>query len=73
MNAKEAEDKFIQSVHSKSHVELIRTISSKRFDSRRDRIAAKYNSIYFNEGSSEAAYVAAGSVLEVISSVLGFS
>ncbi|CAO2818501.1 unnamed protein product [Amaranthus hypochondriacus] len=64
LNAKEAEDKFIQSVHSKSHVELIRTISSKRFDSRRDRIAAKYNSIYFNEGSSEAAYVAAGSVLE---------
>lgn len=64
LNTKEAEDKFIQSVHSKSHVELIRTISSKRFDSRRDRIAAKYNSIYFNKGSSEAAYLAAGSVLE---------
>ncbi|KAF2312891.1 hypothetical protein GH714_040949 [Hevea brasiliensis] len=65
LNAKEAEDKYLLAVHSKNHVNLIRNISSKQFDSRRNRIAAKLNSIYFNEGSSEAAYIAAGSVIEV--------
>lgn len=66
LDAKEAEDKYILSVHGKSHVDLIRNISSKRFNSRRNRIASKFNSIYLNEGSSEAAYLAAGSVIEVI-------
>ncbi|KAK2632055.1 hypothetical protein EUGRSUZ_L02060 [Eucalyptus grandis] len=65
LNAKEAEDKYILSVHGKSHVDLIRNISSKQFNSRRNRIASKFNSIYLNEGSSEAAYLAAGSVIEV--------
>ncbi|KAL2935418.1 Histone deacetylase 5 [Bienertia sinuspersici] len=69
LNAKEAEDKYLQLVHSKSHVDLIRNISSKKFDSHRDRIASKYNSIYFNKGSSEAAYLAAGSVLEAAEKV----
>ena len=66
LNAKEAEDKYILSVHTENHVNLIRNISSKKFDSRRNKIASKFNSIYFNEGSSESAYLAAGSVLEVI-------
>ena len=65
-NAKEAEDKHILSVHSNNHVNLIKNISSKQFDSRRNRIASKFNSIYMNEGSLEAAYLAAGSVIEVI-------
>ncbi|KAL5544607.1 hypothetical protein UlMin_008391 [Ulmus minor] len=65
LNAKEVEDKFILSVHSQNHLKLIKNISSKQFDSRRARIARKYNSIYFNEGSSEAACLAAGSVIEV--------
>lgn len=65
-NAKEAEDKYIVSVHTKNHIDLIRNISSKKFDSRRNRTASKFNSIYLNEGSSEAAYLAAGSVMEVI-------
>lgn len=65
-NAKEAEDKHILSVHSKNHVNLIKNISSKQFDSRRNSIASRFNSIYMNEGSSEAAYLAAGSVIEVI-------
>ncbi|KAL6318996.1 hypothetical protein AAG906_001469 [Vitis piasezkii] len=64
-NAKEAEDKHILSVHSNNHVNLIKNISSKQFDSRRNRIASRFNSIYMNEGSSEAAYLAAGSVIEV--------
>lgn len=69
LDAKEAEDKYLEAVHSKDHVNLIKTISSKAFDSKRDRIASKLNSIYFNQGSSEAAYLAAGSVIEVTEKV----
>ncbi|XP_038878340.1 histone deacetylase 5 [Benincasa hispida] len=65
LNGKEAEDKHILAVHSKNHVNLIKNISSKEFDSRRDKIASQLNSIYFNEESSEAAYLAAGSVIDV--------
>lgn len=65
LNAKEAEDEDIATVHTKSHIKLIRHISSNKFDSQRQRIADKFNSIYFNKGSSEAAYLAAGSVIEV--------
>ncbi|XP_043726209.1 histone deacetylase 5 isoform X1 [Telopea speciosissima] len=63
--AKEAEDRYIASVHTQNHINLIRNVSSKDFDSRRKRIASKLNSIYLNEGSSESAYLAAGSVTEV--------
>lgn len=66
LDAKEAEDKYVLSVHSKKHVDLIRDISSKQFNSRRNMIASKFNSIYFNEGSSESAFLAAGSVIEVL-------
>ncbi|KAG7955052.1 hypothetical protein I3843_11G051400 [Carya illinoinensis] len=69
LDAKEAEDKYVLSVHSKKHVDLIRDISSKRFNSRRNMIASKFNSIYFNEGSSESAFLAAGSVIEVAEKV----
>lgn len=66
LNGKEAEEKHILAVHSKNHVDLIKNIGSKEFDSRRDDIASRLNSIYFNKGSSEAAYLAAGSVIDVI-------
>ncbi|XP_028797957.1 histone deacetylase 5 isoform X2 [Neltuma alba] len=69
LDAKEAEDRYLLSVHSKNHVKLIKKISSKQFNSRRNRIASKLSSIYFNEGSSEAAYLAAGSVVEVVEKV----
>ena len=65
LEAKEAEDKHIASVHSQNHIKLIKKISSKKYDSRRNKIAKKFNSIYFNKGSSESALLAAGSVLEV--------
>lgn len=65
LNAKAAEDKFIRSVHTQKHINLIRNISSGGYDSRRNRLALSFNSIYFNQGSSEAAYLAAGSVIEV--------
>lgn len=64
LNPKAAEDKHLRLVHSKDHVDFIRNISSKQFDSKRDRLASGFNSIYFNRGSSEAAYLAAGSVTE---------
>ncbi|CAL0307183.1 unnamed protein product [Lupinus luteus] len=69
LDAKEAEDKYIQLVHSKSHVNQIKHISTKQYDSRRHKIALKLNSIYFNEGSSKAAYLAAGSAIEVVEKV----
>ncbi|OAY72753.1 Histone deacetylase 5 [Ananas comosus] len=69
VKAKEAEDQDIASVHSQNHIKLIRSISSKQFDSRRNKIARRFNSIYFNEGSSESAYLAAGSVIEAAEKV----
>ncbi|KAH7528921.1 hypothetical protein FEM48_Zijuj05G0129000 [Ziziphus jujuba var. spinosa] len=69
-DAKEAEDKSILAVHSVNHVNLIKDISSNQYSEKaRARIASMYNSIYFNEGSSEAAYLAAGSVIEVTEKV----
>ncbi|KAJ0981971.1 hypothetical protein J5N97_010226 [Dioscorea zingiberensis] len=70
LNGKEAEDEHLASVHTKRHIKLIKGISNKEFDSRRDRVASKFNSIYLNKGSSEAAYLAAGSVVEVCKSVV---
>jgi acetoin utilization deacetylase AcuC-like enzyme len=66
LKAKEAEDKYIAAVHSQNHIKLMKEISSKKYDSTRNKIARKYNSIYFNKGSSESAVLAAGSVIEVI-------
>ncbi|KAG2646674.1 hypothetical protein PVAP13_2KG526600 [Panicum virgatum] len=69
LKAKEAEDKYIASVHSNNHIKLMKEISSKKYDSSRNTIARKYNSIYFNKGSSESAVLAAGSVIEVAEKV----
>ncbi|CAN6205993.1 unnamed protein product [Urochloa humidicola] len=69
LKAKEAEDKYIASVHSEGHINLMKEISSKKYNSRRSKIARKYNSIYFNQGSSESAALAAGSVIEVTEKV----
>ncbi|XP_027919857.1 histone deacetylase 5-like [Vigna unguiculata] len=69
LEAKKAEDRHVQLVHSHHHVNLIKNISSKAFKSRRSQIASKLNSIYFNEGSSEAAFLAVGSAIEVVEKV----
>ncbi|XP_047064907.1 histone deacetylase 5-like [Lolium rigidum] len=65
LEAKEANESHIASVHTQDHIKLMRDISSKEYDSSRDDIAKGFNSIYFNEGSSESAFLAAGSVIEV--------
>ncbi|KAJ4872002.1 Histone deacetylase 5 [Raphanus sativus] len=64
-----AEDKHLQLVHTTDHVNLVKSLSTKKKDDQRDRIASLLNSIYINGGSSEAAYLAAGSVVEVTEKV----
>ncbi|PHT47636.1 Histone deacetylase 5 [Capsicum baccatum] len=68
MEGKEVEDKHIELVHTKKHINLIKNVSSMT-NLRREELANKYSSIYFNEGSTEAAYLAAGSVIEVAEKV----
>lgn len=69
LKAKEVDDNSLSLVHAKSHIEFIKNVSSKYSGSRRKRMAANFNSIYFNDGSSEAACLAAGSVIEVAEKV----
>lgn len=59
------EDNHLALVHTKKHISLIKSISSVNPESKRSRLAARFNSIYFSEGSTEAASLAAGSVIEV--------
>lgn len=66
LGSSKAEDKHLQLVHTKDHVNLVKSISTKQKDYRRNKIASQLNSIYLNGGSSEAAYLAAGSVVKVI-------
>ncbi|XP_047329871.1 histone deacetylase 5 isoform X2 [Impatiens glandulifera] len=68
VSAKKAEDKHISPLHTKEHIDLVKNISSKR-RAQRESVANRLNSIYFNEGSSESAYLAAGSVIEVAEKV----
>uniref|UniRef100_A0A1J3EAF5 histone deacetylase n=1 Tax=Noccaea caerulescens TaxID=107243 RepID=A0A1J3EAF5_NOCCA len=69
LGGSKAEDKHLQFVHTKDHVKLVKSLSTKQKDYRRNRIASQLNSIYLNGGSSEAAYLAAGSVVEVAEKV----
>nr|XP_043638456.1 histone deacetylase 5-like [Erigeron canadensis] len=64
--AKEVDEKYISAVHTNDHVDLIKTISS---NSERNDEARGYSSVYFNDGSSESAYLAAGSVVEAAEKV----
>ncbi|RZC58502.1 hypothetical protein C5167_005803 [Papaver somniferum] len=68
MKTKEAEDKYIGLVHEQKYIDLIKSLRSKS-DSQRKVIAEDFNSIYFNEGSSQSAYLAAGGVIEVAEKV----
>lgn len=60
-----AEDAHLQLVHTKDHVNLVKSSTNKK-DYQSDRVASLVNSIYLNGSTSEAAYLAAGSVVEVI-------
>ncbi|KAL8056784.1 hypothetical protein ABFX02_04G141100 [Erythranthe guttata] len=67
-NGKEAKDNHLALVHSEKHIELIKNISSRN-NSTMKRTAEKLDSIFFNEGSSEASSLAAGSVIQAAEKV----
>ncbi|WZY84652.1 hypothetical protein YC2023_031036 [Brassica napus] len=69
LGGSKAEDKHLQLVHTKDHVSLVKSLSTKKKDYRRNRIASQWNSIYLNGSSSEAAFLAAGSVVELAEKV----
>ncbi|GKF23941.1 histone deacetylase 5 [Tanacetum coccineum] len=71
--AKQVEDKYIKAIHSEIHTLFLKTISSKitnfmaaTYDYDNSVYFDSYNSVYFNKGSSESAYLAAGSMLQVV-------
>ncbi|KAK6144767.1 hypothetical protein DH2020_021587 [Rehmannia glutinosa] len=53
VKAKEAEDSQLALVHTKEHIDLIKSISSKDFKTMIN-CAKKFDSLYFNKGSSKA-------------------
>lgn len=66
VEAREATDDELETVHTKNHITLMRRVSSKAYGKEgRMALARRFNSIYFNEGSSESALLAAGSVVEL--------
>ncbi|KAF8083756.1 hypothetical protein N665_0754s0012 [Sinapis alba] len=69
LGGSKAEDKHLQLVRTKDHVNLVKSLSTEKKDSRRNKVASELDSIYLNGGSSEAAYLAAGSVVEVAEKV----
>lgn len=66
VEAKEASEEQLAGVHSRKHIEVMKSIGTARYNKKkRDKLAASYSSIYFSQGSSEAALLAAGSVVEI--------
>ncbi|EYU23517.1 hypothetical protein MIMGU_mgv1a019729mg, partial [Erythranthe guttata] len=61
-------DNHLALVHSGKHIQLIKNISSRK-NSTMKRTAERFDSIYFNEGSSEASSLAAGSVIQAAEKV----
>ncbi|KAL2633845.1 hypothetical protein R1flu_005324 [Riccia fluitans] len=70
VSAREATDAELASVHTPKHIAAMRAIAKQAYD-REERInlARRYNSIYFNKGSSLSALLAAGSVVELATRV----
>jgi histone deacetylase 4/5 len=70
VEAREATNEELSSVHTQNHVELMKAVSSKNYGKhRRKALASRYDSIFFNNGSSKSALLAAGSVIEVADQV----
>lgn len=66
VDARKATPGELQTVHTEGHVALMQDISSKAYGKLgRRTLQSRYDSIYFNTGSSESALLAAGSVIEV--------
>eukprot|EP00899_Mesostigma_viride_P002664 jgi/Mesvir1/12399/Mv00570-RA.1 len=68
--AREVTDDEMKTVHSRPHIELVRNISSRQYgNAGRAALASKYNSVFFNKGSTQAALLSAGSVVELATRV----
>lgn len=64
--ARDATGEELETVHTREHVTLMKDISKRSYGVQgRAALAAKFNSIYFNEGSTVSSLLAAGSVVEV--------
>lgn len=70
VDAREATDAELASVHTPKHIAAMRAVGKQAYD-REERLSLgrRYNSIYFNKGSSGAALLAAGSLVELASRV----
>jgi acetoin utilization deacetylase AcuC-like enzyme len=66
VEAREATNEELCSVHTQNDVERMKAVSSKSYGKhQRKALASPYDSIFFNNGSSKLA-LAAGSVIEVV-------
>jgi len=64
VEAREATNEELCSVHTQNDVEPMKAVSSKSYGKhQRKALASPYDSIFFNNGSSKSALLAAGSVI----------
>jgi histone deacetylase 6 len=64
VEASEATNEELCSVHTQNDVEPMKAVSSKSYGKhQRKALASPYDSIFFNNGSSKSALLAAGSVI----------
>jgi histone deacetylase 6 len=67
VDAREATNEELCSLHTQNHVELMKSVSSKSYGKHQHKaLASHYDSIFFNNSSSKSALLAAGSVIEVV-------
>ncbi len=67
VEAREATNEELCSVHTQNDVELMKAVSNKSYGKhQRKAPASPYDSIFFNNGSSKSALLVAGSVIEVV-------
>jgi histone deacetylase 6 len=67
VEAREATKEELCSVHTQNHVELMKAVSSKSYGKHQHKALASHDdSIFFNNGSSKLALLAAGSVIELV-------
>ena len=59
----------LQTVHEPAHVDTILKVEGMKYHDRND-LAGTYNSVFLNEGSTEASLLAAGSVTELVMRVV---
>jgi hypothetical protein len=67
VEAREATNEILSSVHTENHAKLMKAVSSKSYGKHQlTALARCYDSIFFNNGFSKLALLAVGSVIEVV-------